>query len=341
MSEKLSMNIRKMFLAGMIMILAVTFLSSCGKSASNEQSTQSGNDTEAEQSSQNENTAENSSEEQNSATTQVGQDKQSVNTAKEQEIIEDLVLYHGKYGADAADEEKRLLEELSEINEASAARWKKIMDYWKYTETELSVNSGQLPDGLPNDSSLCLVALDFQLNPDGTMKDELIERLKVVLNAAEKYPNSYIVCTGGGTALNDKDATEAGKMAEWLIDKGIPKERIIVEDKSLTTAQNAMFTYDLLEKDYPQVTDIAIISSDYHIATGALFFEAYFLIRSDDPEKPKMNVVSNAAYDAPGGKLSSMFRAGGLIELSGDTETAYDIYYETYDIHDLPQLDTQ
>ena len=33
-----------------------------------------------------------------------------------------------------------------------------------------------------------------------------------------------------------------------------------------------------------------------------------------------------------------MFQAGALIELSGDTETAFEIYYETYDIHELPPL---
>ena len=33
-----------------------------------------------------------------------------------------------------------------------------------------------------------------------------------------------------------------------------------------------------------------------------------------------------------------MFQAGALIELSGDVETAFEIYYETYDIHELPPL---
>ena len=33
-----------------------------------------------------------------------------------------------------------------------------------------------------------------------------------------------------------------------------------------------------------------------------------------------------------------MFQAGALIELSGDVKTAFEIYYETYDIHELPPL---
>ena len=31
-----------------------------------------------------------------------------------------------------------------------------------------------------------------------------------------------------------------------------------------------------------------------------------------------------------------MFQAGALIELAGDVKTAYEIYYDTYDIHPLP-----
>ena len=45
-------------------------------------------------------------------------------------------------------------------------------------------------------------------------------------------------------------------------------------------------------------------------------------------EKPKSLIVSIVRAD----------QAGALIELSGDVETAYDIYYETYDIHELPAL---
>ena len=49
---------------------------------------------------------------------------------------------------------------------------------------------------------------------------------------------------------------------------------MIVEDKSITTAQNAIYTYQILQESYPQVKQVAILSSDYHIATGTLLFDA-------------------------------------------------------------------
>ena len=250
-----------------------------------------------------------------------------------QEIIEEMVVYYGTYGEEAAPAVSALLEELESVDAEKAAQWKNIMDIWQSTHFELILHENILPDGLPDTDALCLVTLGFQLNPDGSMKEELVERLQVLLRCAEKYPNALIVCTGGGTASENASATEAGKMAEWLTEHGIDSSRILVEDKSLTTAQNAICTFDLLAAQAPQVTQLAIISSDYHIATGHLLFGAEATLRNSD-----ITVVSNAAWPAPSGTLSAMFQAGALIELSGDVETAFSIYYETYDIHELPPI---
>ena len=232
------------------------------------------------------------------------------------------------YAATGTRDDQALLA-LASLDSALGDKWARIMKLW---ETPVAVNEA-LPDDLPEDDSLCLVGLGFQLNPDGTMREELIERLKVMLVASEKYPNAVIVCTGGGTAADDPKATEAGRMAEWLETQGVDSARVMVEDRSLTTAQNAVNTYDILAEHSPQVKQIAIISSDYHIATGILLFGAEAILRDSD-----IAVVSNAAWHAPTGTLSPMFQAGALIELSGDVETAFDIYYETYDIHELPPL---
>ena len=242
-----------------------------------------------------------------------------------QDIIEKMVVSYAAYGERDAEAENELISEDPILGE----KWERIMELW---ETPITVNA-ELPESLPVDDTLCLVVLGFQLNPDGTIKEELEERLKVALSNSEKYPNAYIVCTGGGTAAENPDATEAGRMAEWLEAKGVDPSGIIVEDQSLTTAQNAIYTFDILEEQYPTVEQIAIISSDYHIATGTLLFGAEAILR-DSP----VQIVSNASWKAPSGTLSSMFQAGALIELSGDAETAFEIYYDTYDIHELPQM---
>ena len=255
-----------------------------------------------------------------------------------QRIIEEMVVDYGSYGEEANDKVDSLLTDLASADEIAGKQWTKIMELWRSPDLGQSLNYDVLPDGLPDTDELCIVVLGFQLNPDGTMKDELVNRLTVALNSAEKYPNSYIVCTGGGTASENDYATEAGEMASWLEEQGIEKDRIIVEDNSLTTAQKAIFTYDILISGYPSVKYIAIVSSDYHIATGELLFTSEAILRAA-PGEERLKVISNASWDAPSGSLSTMFQAGALIELSGDTGTAFDIYYNNYDIHELPPLD--
>ena len=255
-----------------------------------------------------------------------------------QDIIEELAVYYGTYGGDAEGKTAELLEELYAADPVQGAKWESIMQRWKTVSTDLEINENILPDGLPETDELCLIVLGFQLNPDGSMKDELTERLKVAKASAEKYPNALIVCTGGGTAAENPEATEAGEMAKWLVENGVDAGRVVVENRSLTTAQNAIYTWQILTEQYPQVKQLAIISSDYHIATGTLLFGAEATLQAAEAGKETMTVVSNAAWRAPSGTLSAMFQAGALIELAGDVETAFEIYYETYDIHELPAL---
>ncbi len=253
-------------------------------------------------------------------------------------IIEEMVVDYGSYGDEANAHIETLLKELRSVDADAAARWERIMPLWRSVQTDLKLNYDVLPDGLPDTDELCLVVLGFQLAPDGSMRDELIERLKVAQRSAEKYPNALIVCTGGGTAAENESAAEAREMSKWLIENGIAPARVIVEDRSLTTAQNAIYTFDVLAERYPQVSKLAIVSSDYHIATGALLFGAEAILRAEKAGEDRVTVVSNAAWRAPSGNLSSMFQAGALIELAGDVDTAYEIYFDTYDIHELPPL---
>ena len=267
-----------------------------------------------------------------------GKDDEEAKERDANAVIEEITVYYGKYGDKADKTLEDRLKELDEKDHVSGDKWRSIISLWKYSNNDLKINYDVLPDGLPETDEFCMVALGFQLDSDGSMREELIERLKVVKASAEKYPNALIVCTGGHTAYNNEDATEGWRMADWLIENGIAKERIIVEDKSLTTAQNAMYSIEILREKYPQVTKLAIISSDYHIATGNLLFGARSILLAEKAGEEKYEVISNAANHVSSGSLSTMFQAGALTELSGDRETAWKIYYNEYDIHDLQSI---
>ncbi len=189
------------------------------------------------------------------------------------------------------------IDKLAALDQESADRWAAIIKYWNDTNEKEFINKDILPDGLPDDNSLCIVVLGYQLNADGTMKDELIGRLETALDNADKYPNAYILVTGGGTASANSSATEADCMAEWLIENGIAEDKVIIENMSKTTAENALFSYAILDRDYPEVSSIAIVTSDYHIPLGCMLFNSELML-DRNKNIGDIAVVANSAYDA-------------------------------------------
>ena len=248
----------------------------------------------------------------------------------EEEVIEELIVDYAENSGLTGQYSDDMFAALSSSDPDLADRWHNVFESWDYVNSDLVVNSGVLPEGLADTNELCIVVLGFQLNPDGSMQQELIDRLEVALASAQRYSNAYIVCTGGGTAYLNPDVTEARQMARWLGDHGILRSRIIVEGRSLSTAQNAMFTYEILQERYPQVNQIAVVSSDYHIATGTLVLEAWAELIADEPGCPDYTVVSNASCYAQTYDLNYMFQAGALLEMVGNPDRANEMYRVGY-----------
>ncbi len=209
-----------------------------------------------------------------------------------------------------------LLDEFSEAHPVYADCINEIVNYWQAANADGYVNmSGLLPDDLANDDSLCLMVLGFGLNKDGSMRQELVDRLNLALECAQQYPNAFITVTGGGTASENPSATEAGVMAKWLMENGIDESRIIIEDNSKTTVENAVFTYRIITSDYPQIKDIAIITSDYHIPMACTLFNSQFLLAAynEQPDAasyaaiaPKLQITAHAACLTDGRYAFSM-----------------------------------
>lgn len=220
-------------------------------------------------------------------------------SAAEQEpewYVQQIIHYYNHYQQDAREDIDLLLSALEDSDPELADAWRKIVDYWDYVGGDWEPSFGVLPDGLPEDDSLCIVVLGYALAADGSMREELIGRMKVALASAQKYPNAYILCTGGPTASEKPKTSEAEAMAKWLIYNGISEDRIILEEESLSTAQNAIHSCEILFSQYPQVRHLALVTSDYHIRRGCLVFYTQAALSAAAGTGWELDIVGTAAH---------------------------------------------
>lgn len=111
---------------------------------------------------------------------------------------------------------------------------------------------------------------------------EAAERLTVVPELARRFPKARIVFTGGIGLLQDQffdDKPEADAVRTLWAELGVPADRVILEDKSRNTAENATFTRDLLK---PEPGDhYLLVTSAFHMPRAmGVFRKAGFSVEA-------------------------------------------------------------
>jgi len=80
----------------------------------------------------------------------------------------------------------------------------------------------------------------------------------------ENKDTTAILC--GGIVHKDQFRSEAQVMADELISKGIAKERLILEDKSLTTVQNFINAKKIMaDTGFDEKATVGVLSSEFHL----------------------------------------------------------------------------
>jgi uncharacterized SAM-binding protein YcdF (DUF218 family) len=93
--------------------------------------------------------------------------------------------------------------------------------------------------------------------------NESAERLTVAAELALRYPHARIVFSGGSGALIFGEGTEAEFAARVFESFGIPRGRVMLEDRSRNTLENAILSKDLAR---PQPGERwLLVTSAYHM----------------------------------------------------------------------------
>jgi uncharacterized SAM-binding protein YcdF (DUF218 family) len=125
------------------------------------------------------------------------------------------------------------------------------------------------PDPFPSlqGPRTAIVVLGYGLLPDGTMRPELVDRLRAAWAEAIASPLSPIVTTGGNP---HNGVTEGQAMAGWLIADGIPAWRIHPETRAGSTVQNALFSAPVIRA--VGADSAVIVTSADHLRRGMADF---------------------------------------------------------------------
>ncbi len=91
------------------------------------------------------------------------------------------------------------------------------------------------------------------------------EMLENRIAAAYKYlsANENAVAIASGGKGDDENISEAEAIRNSLVEKGISAERIILEDKSTSTAENMLFSKRIMDKN-SLGNEAVIITSEFH-----------------------------------------------------------------------------
>lgn len=91
--------------------------------------------------------------------------------------------------------------------------------------------------------------------------------LKFRLDKAYDYltENENTICIVSGGQGANEPCSEAQGMHDYLVEKGIPSERIIMEDKSTDTSENIAFSAAFLDKEKDSV---GIVTNNFHVFRG-------------------------------------------------------------------------
>lgn len=138
---------------------------------------------------------------------------------------------------------------------------------WALTAAALDRRGHAYPPPLHFD---LLVVLGCRVLPNGEPCETLVRRAEY---AARLFHAGYAdaVLATGGVGEDSGGVSEAGAIRALLIERGVPRERIRLEERSTTTQENAAFSAEL-----EGGASVLVVTDSYHALRAQRVFSRYF-----------------------------------------------------------------
>lgn len=115
-----------------------------------------------------------------------------------------------------------------------------------------------------------MIVLGCQVKPWGP-SILLQDRLNEALGYLEEHPDMIVVVSGGQG--EDEPVSEAQAMRDYLVERGVDENRILMEDQSSNTVQNLRYSGQLLrERGYDTAQEILVVSNGFHLTRVRMLF---------------------------------------------------------------------
>lgn len=140
-----------------------------------------------------------------------------------------------------------------------------------------------------------IVVLGAGLNAGGQLSLTLKDRLDATLECVNDYKNDSVIVVSGGKG-DDEEISEAEAMERYLIENGIPKDKIIKEDKSRNTYENFKFSKQKIEEYSNKSVDessVKFITTDFHA------FRSNMLSKRNGYKDTKAYTTNTVSYLIP------------------------------------------
>jgi uncharacterized SAM-binding protein YcdF (DUF218 family) len=115
----------------------------------------------------------------------------------------------------------------------------------------------KLAGPMDDPSGEVLIVLGGSALEDGIIGQSSYWRSVYALRAYRQSPFARVIVSGGGPFH------PADSMRDFLVASGVPSDRITVEDRSVSTRENAVYTKQLLTGDNRR---FVLLTSDYHMS---------------------------------------------------------------------------
>jgi len=140
---------------------------------------------------------------------------------------------------------------------------------WFCIAEAVIVKDSHETDGAGIDYIIVLGAAVHGYTPSLSLK----ERMDAAFDFMNKHPACTAILSGGQGG--GESVSEAQAMYDYLTEKGIDAERLILEDKSTSTYENLRNSFEIIESmgDTPE-GKCAVVSSEYHLCRARLIAES-------------------------------------------------------------------